>query len=151
MRTKICIFIKVYYISPIIYCFRQIVSRINTIKSWFILITLLYCISKLVKGWHDIKNPILFHNQLLQLLLCFYFQTQFLQFLFLIKARNNMFKIPPFYSFLSFLIVLLTPFNKIAETSRAWTIFIMSFIIKMLFLSRVFSFEFLHQLLKQLL
>ena len=35
---------------------------------------------------------------------------------------------PPFCSFISFLIVLVTPFNKILESSRAWTIFIMSFI-----------------------
>ena len=83
-----------------------------------------------------IKNPILFYNQLLQLLFLFYFQSQLLQFLFLLmfpnrlapKVPNNMLKNPPFSSFVSFSIVLATPFINILESSRAWTIFIMSFI-----------------------
>ena len=36
----------------------------------------------------------------------------------------SMLKNPPFYSFLSFLIVLVTPFSRILESSRASTIFI---------------------------
>ena len=44
------------------------------------------------------------------------------------KVQNNIPKNPPFCSFVSFLIVLVTPVNKILESSRAWTIFIMSFI-----------------------
>ena len=43
------------------------------------------------------------------------------------KVPNNMLKNPPFYSFVSFLIVSVTPFCKIIESSRARTIFIMSF------------------------
>ena len=39
-----------------------------------------------------------------------------------------MLKNPPFCSFVSFLIVLVTLFSKILESSRAWTNFIMSFI-----------------------
>ena len=42
MCTYVCIFVKVYYISPILYFIRQIVSRTNTIKSWFHSILLLY-------------------------------------------------------------------------------------------------------------
>ena len=42
MCAYMYIFIKVYYVCPILYFFRQIVSRINTIKSWLILIILLY-------------------------------------------------------------------------------------------------------------
>ena len=47
---------------------------------------------------------------------------------FLNKEPNNRPKNRLFYSFVSFLIVLVTPFNKILESWRAWTIFIMSFI-----------------------
>ena len=39
-----------------------------------------------------------------------------------------MLKNTPFCSFVLFLIVLVTPFNKILECSRAWTIFMLSFI-----------------------
>ena len=42
MCVYFCIFIKFYYISPILYFFRLIVSRINTIKLRFILIIALY-------------------------------------------------------------------------------------------------------------
>ena len=41
MSSNIRVFIKVYYISPILY-FSEIIYRINIIKSWFILIILLY-------------------------------------------------------------------------------------------------------------
>ena len=44
------------------------------------------------------------------------------------KVPNNIDKKPPFYSLLSFLIVLITPFNKTPESSRLLIIFIMSFI-----------------------
>ena len=44
------------------------------------------------------------------------------------KVPSNVLKNPPFCPFVSFLIVLVTTFNKILESSRAWTIFIMSFI-----------------------
>ena len=44
------------------------------------------------------------------------------------EVPNNMFNNPPFYSFVSLLVVLVTPFNKILESSIAWTIFIMPFI-----------------------
>ena len=40
--SNICMFIKIYYICLILYCFRQSVSRINTIKSRPIFIILLY-------------------------------------------------------------------------------------------------------------
>ena len=43
------------------------------------------------------------------------------------KVPNNILQNPPFYSFISFLIVLVTPFRKMLESSRAWMIFIMSF------------------------
>ena len=111
--------------------FRQIISRINTIKSSFILLYF-----KVVKGWSDIKNPFHFHNQLLKFLdivsslslyFPFYFHNQLLQFL-APKVPINIIKNPPFFSFVSFLITLVTYFNKILESSRAWTIFIMSFI-----------------------
>ena len=84
-----------------------------------------FCISKFVKGWSDIKNPNLF-------------QCQFLQFIFLFllpepaitivvpakrfpnklapKVHNCMLENLPFCTFVSFLSVLVTPFNKI------WTI-----------------------------
>ena len=125
MCTCVCIFIKVYYISLILYFSRQVVYRINTIKSWFILIMLLHF--KVCQGIRRHKNPILFHNQLLQFLFLFYFQIQLSQFLFLvtyfltnllleylITAKN-----PHFCSFVSFLIVLVTSFSKILESSRA--------------------------------
>ena len=51
--TNICIFIKICYICSILYCFRQIISRVNTIKCRLILIILLLLIiliSKFVKG-----------------------------------------------------------------------------------------------------
>ena len=41
MSSNIRILIKIYYICPILY-FRQIISRINTIKSWFIFIFLYF-------------------------------------------------------------------------------------------------------------
>ena len=44
------------------------------------------------------------------------------------KVPDNIPKNPPFSSFVSFLIVLVTPFNKILEYSRAYPIFKMSFI-----------------------
>ena len=44
------------------------------------------------------------------------------------KVTNNIRKNPPFSSFDSFLIALVTPFNKTLESSRYWTIFIMSFV-----------------------
>ena len=40
--TNICIFIKVYYICPTLYSFRQIISRVKSIESMFILIIFLY-------------------------------------------------------------------------------------------------------------
>ena len=55
MCTNICIFIKIYYIRPIFYSFREVISRINLIKSRFILIILLYFILLLfVKEWGGI-------------------------------------------------------------------------------------------------
>ena len=39
--TNICIFIKIYYIFPILYCFRPVICRINSIKSKFILLIIL--------------------------------------------------------------------------------------------------------------
>ena len=44
------------------------------------------------------------------------------------KVPNNILKNPPFCSFVSFLIVLGTPFSKIFESSSAWIIFIISFL-----------------------
>ena len=44
------------------------------------------------------------------------------------KVPNNIPKNPSFWSFVSFSIVLVIPFNKKIESSRAWTVFIMSFI-----------------------
>ena len=44
------------------------------------------------------------------------------------KVPNNILKSPPFYSFVSFLIILVTPFSKKFESSSAWTILIISFI-----------------------
>ena len=41
---------------------------------------------------------------------------------------NSILKNPLFYSFVSFLIVLVTSFNKIFESSSAWTISIIYFI-----------------------
>ena len=43
------------------------------------------------------------------------------------NVPSNILKNPPLYSLVSFLIVLLTPFNKIPELSRALIIFIISF------------------------
>ena len=43
------------------------------------------------------------------------------------SVPNNILKNPPFCSFVSFSIVLVTSFNKILESSRACTIFIISF------------------------
>ena len=43
-----------------LFFFRQIISRINTIKSWFILIILFYF--KICQKMGDIKNLILFQN-----------------------------------------------------------------------------------------
>ena len=42
------------------------------------------------------------------------------------NVPSNILKNPPFYSLVSFSIVLLTPFNKIPEFSRASIIFIIS-------------------------
>ena len=43
MCAYVCMFINIYYIRPILYfLFSQNISRINTIKSWFILIILFY-------------------------------------------------------------------------------------------------------------
>ena len=39
------------------------------------------------------------------------------------KVPNNILRNPPFCSFVSFLIVSVTPFNKTPEISKAWTIF----------------------------
>ena len=44
------------------------------------------------------------------------------------KIPTNIPKNLLFYSFVSFLIVLVTPFNKILESSRDWIIFKISFI-----------------------
>ena len=44
------------------------------------------------------------------------------------KMPNNILRKPLLCSFVSFLIVSVTPFNKIPECSKAWTIFIMPFI-----------------------
>ena len=44
------------------------------------------------------------------------------------KVPNNILKNLPFCSFDSFLIVLVTPFSEILESSRVWIIFFMSFI-----------------------
>ena len=44
------------------------------------------------------------------------------------KVPKSGLKNPPFCSFVSFLIALVTHFNKILKSSRAWTIFIMPFI-----------------------
>ena len=44
------------------------------------------------------------------------------------SVPSNILKNPPFCSFVSFSIVLVTPFNKTLESSRACTIFIISFI-----------------------
>ena len=160
----VCIFIKVFYVCPILYLFRRMISWKNSIKSWFILIIL--CISKFVKGWGGIKNSILFyfHNQLFQFLFLSYFQNQLLQLppakifsnRLAPKVPNNMLKNPPFCSFVLFLIISVTPFNKILESSRAWTIslchlFISLKLLKLLSQNRVFSFEFMHHLLNQLL
>ena len=43
------------------------------------------------------------------------------------KVPNNMLKNSPFYSLVSFLIVFVTPFSNILQSSKAWTILIMSF------------------------
>ena len=73
------------------------------------------------------------------------------------KVPYNMLKNPHFCSFVSFLIVLVTPFNKILESSRAWTIFITSFLHFIMSFMSFFhyvilcQFEFLHQSLKKLL
>ena len=78
--TNICIFIKVYDISPILY----FLGKLSLEKAPLNLGSFWQCfwISKFIKGWGGIKNPILFHNQLLQFL--FYSQNQLLQFLSLI-------------------------------------------------------------------
>ena len=44
------------------------------------------------------------------------------------SVHSNILQNPPFCSFVSFSIVLVTPFNKTLESSRACTIFIISFI-----------------------
>ena len=44
------------------------------------------------------------------------------------RVSNHILKNPPFCSFISFSIVLVTLFNKVLESSRACTIFIISFI-----------------------
>ena len=44
------------------------------------------------------------------------------------KMPNNIPRSPPFYSFASFLIVSLTPFNNKTDSSSDLTIFIISFI-----------------------
>ena len=104
-----------YYISPILYFFRQIISWKNSIKSWFHLIILFYILipfEKFSKDEAAAKNPILFHNQLLQFLFIFYSQNQLLQFLFLIinfLARLILKCIPVFLG--SHLFALLFIFN----------------------------------------
>ena len=70
------------------------------------------------------------------------------------KVANKILKNPPFYYFLSILIVLVITFIKILELSRAWITFIISFIslfeiIKVVFPEPCIFFEFLHQLLRQ--
>ena len=138
MCTYVCIFIKVYYISPILYFFRQMISTINTIKFKFILILLLY-FKVCFKGRGSIKNSFCFQNQLLQFLFFLYFQNQVLQFLFLFYFQNQFLKflfLPTCFlanlllkyliTFLKillfvflFLIVFITPFSKMLESSRA--------------------------------
>ena len=72
------------------------------------------------------------------------------------KLPYNMLKNLRFCSFVSFLIVLVIPFSKMLESSRAGTILLMSFIssfeiIKIVAPEPCIFFEFLHHLLKQLL
>ena len=70
------------------------------------------------------------------------------------KASNNILKNLPFCSFVSFLIVLVTPFSKKLESSRAWQFslcrsFLHLKLLVLFFLNRVFSVEFPPQSLKQ--
>ena len=44
------------------------------------------------------------------------------------KIPNHIPRNPPFCSFVSFSIVLVIPYNKIIQSSKAWTNFIMSII-----------------------
>ena len=72
------------------------------------------------------------------------------------EVPNNIFKNPSFCSFVFFLIVLVTPFNKILDLQESEQFslchsFLYLKLLKLLSQNRVFSFEFLHQLLKQLL
>ena len=85
------------------------------------------------------------HNQLLQFIFLFYFHNQILQFLFLfinfltnllLKYLITFLKIL-LCSFASFLIVSVTPFSKILESSRAWTIFFTSVISSFKFIKAV--------------
>lgn len=72
------------------------------------------------------------------------------------KIPNKIPKIPPFYFFIFFSIVLVTLFNKISESSRVLTIFIMLFIssfeiISVVILERCIFFQFLHLFLPSFL
>ena len=63
------------------------------------------------------------------------------------KVPNNIPKNPPFCYFVSLSIALVIPFNKILESSRARTIFILLFIsylksLKLLFQTKTVSFDF---------
>ena len=69
------------------------------------------------------------------------------------KVPNNIFKNPSFCSFVFFLIVLVTPFNKILDLQESEQFslchsFLYLKLLKLLSQNRVFSFEFLDQLLK---
>ena len=85
MSSNIRVLTKIYYISSILY-FGDIISRITTIKSSFILIT--FFISKLVRGWGGIKNSFCFHNQLLQS----FHQLYLFLYLFLLYLFLNLLK-----------------------------------------------------------
>ena len=122
IRTKICIFIKVYHISPILNFFRQIFSRINVVKSWFILVIPLYFkVCQRTRRHQKFRScPYAAHAILFPFLIpepahAIPFPANIFPNKLAPKVPNNILKNPTFCSFVS---LFVTPFNKILESSR---------------------------------
>ena len=105
--------------------FRKIISRINSIKYEFILIIRLYFkINQTMRQNEKFLDPKPAHTIPFTCLFpCLTLTTPFTATMFPNKlapnkAPYNIPKDPPFCHFLSFLIVLATPFNKSLESSR---------------------------------
>ena len=125
MNSNIRILIKIYYICSIFYFIRQIISRINSIESRFILIIRLYfkVCSSMWRNQNFLMKISWIHNQFLIVPSLALITPLSNNFLSIGHQAKKPIKFPKASSF----IVSLTPFNRIPESSRDLTIFKMSF------------------------